>query len=140
MELIYLWLIIAVTPLIMAFFTQIEISGPIMQQSREFMILAAVIFGLTFLFNLKRAFTGCHKKKKLSLLRRFGLRSSFFLPIFVIITGFLSLLVLPRLPVVSDMIEKISVMPFIHDLLYGAWLSTGSLIGYWIGRIFVGLC
>ena len=103
-----------------------------------YLVLGGIVYFLTVFFTSIRAVRTCEEDEDegrswaISSGLKLGIFSSIFAVIFYFIIGLI--------PILKGPILALSFLPYVDDLAEGFWLAMGGTIGYWIGRMFIGIC
>lgn len=102
-------------------------------------IIAVGIFAFTILLNMLRAYHVCEAKDGKN--RSLGISSGISLSIFACILALCIFIWSNMTQVVVSIIT--AILPILTDYIEvfrGVLVALAGIIGYWIGRIFIGLC
>jgi hypothetical protein len=139
MEYFLLFVLMLLTPV---FVNQVIFKDNFTMPATQALILPYVVIGffvylLTVIFNMIRALRTCDNDDNS---RSWGLSSGMKLAIFSVIFAIGGYLLVGFVPLLKGPILAVSFLPYGADIADGFYLALGGTIGYWIGRIFIGLC
>lgn len=112
--------------------------SPFQSLVMPYLVIAAMIFVITVLFNVVKAIRTCpiepNKPRSLGFLT--GVRIAIFASLYSTIMY----LIVNVFPELTSPFLAISILPYATEIGKGLYIAMAGMLGYWFGRLFTPLC
>lgn len=117
---------------------QLLMMSPMQSIITPYIVIGLMIYVFTVILTIIRALRTCPVEKDQT--RSYGITSGLKLGFSSSIVGALMYFVVGILPMLMLPFLAISVLPYSTEIGEGFYVAIGGFIGYWLGRIFIGIC
>ena len=142
MEYLVLFIVYWLIPIIVSRFIlpkhQLLMMSPMQSIITPYIVIGLMIFVFTLILNAVRTLRTCPVEKDQP--RSYGVTSGLKLGLSSSILGALMYFIVGIIPMLMVPFLAISILPYATEIGEGFYVAIGGFIGYWLGRIFIGIC
>ena len=142
MEYLVLFIVYWLIPIIVSRFIlpkhQLLMMSPMQSIITPYIVIGLMICASTLILTFVRALRTCPVEKDQP--RSYGITSGLKLGLSSSILGALMYFIVGIIPMLMVPFLAISILPYSTEIGEGFYVAIGGFIGYWLGRLFIGIC